>query len=171
LRFEVLSQAYPLEGLRVLDVGCGLGDFWGWAREHNLELEYTGIDITPKMVEMARRRFPEVQFELCNLLDDGHFQKKRYDVVLASGIFAHRRLVPFMYMQRMVKAMFSLCNRAVAFNSLSLWAQEQDEGEFYADPLKTVKYCRALTPYVVLRHDYHPRDFTIYMYRQRVEGQ
>jgi len=61
--------------------------------------------------------------------------------------------------------MFSLATSAVAFNTLSTWAQDQEAGEFYADPLKVVEFCRTLTPWVVMRHDYHPRDFTVYLYK------
>jgi len=61
--------------------------------------------------------------------------------------------------------MYALATTAVAFNSLSAWAPDQEAGEFYADPLQVVDLCRRLTPWVVLRHDYHPRDFTVYMYK------
>jgi hypothetical protein len=68
-------------------------------------------------------------------------------------------------MQSMIERMFALATRAVAFNSLSTWSSDQQAGEFYADPLQTVQFCRELTPWVVLRHDYHPRDFTVYLYK------
>ncbi|CDN13322.1 hypothetical protein RintRC_4207 [Richelia intracellularis] len=54
----------------------------------------------------------------------------------------------------------------MAFNSLSSWGTQKESGEFYADPLATVKFCRTLTPWVILRHDYMQHDFTIYMYRE-----
>jgi hypothetical protein len=54
---------------------------------------------------------------------------------------------------------------ALAFNSLSNWANDQEANEFYADPVQVLNFCRELTPWVVLRHDYHPRDFTVYMYK------
>ena len=43
------------------------------------------------------------------------------------------------------------------------------EGEFYTDPLQTLAFCRTLTPWVTLRHDYHSRDFTIYMRKDQVK--
>jgi len=68
-------------------------------------------------------------------------------------------------MKNLVERMFSLCTSAVAFNSLSAWCADKDEGEFYADPFRTVNFCRELTPWVSLRHDYHSRDFTVYLYK------
>jgi hypothetical protein len=34
-----------------------------------------------------------------------------------------------------------------------------------AESLLTLNSCRQLTPWVALRHDYHPRDFTVYLYK------
>ncbi len=65
----------------------------------------------------------------------------------------------------MIEAMFNIARNAVAFNSLSAWAADKEDGEFYADPHEVLQFCRTVTPWVVLRHDYHSRDFTIYMYK------
>ena len=90
---------------------------------------------------------------------------RTFDVVVANGIFYLLDEQPAPMMQHMIERMFSLAKKAVAFNSLSAWARDQEGGEFYADPLQTVEFCRRLTPWVVLRHDYHPRDFTVYLYK------
>jgi hypothetical protein len=58
-----------------------------------------------------------------------------------------------------------VCRKAVAFNSLSAWAPAREPGEFYADPVAILTLCRELTPRLALRHDYHPRDFSLFMYK------
>ena len=68
-------------------------------------------------------------------------------------------------MRDLVARMFALCREAVAFNSLSTWAPDPEPSEFYADPAETLAFCRTLTTRVTLRHDYHTRDFTVYLYR------
>jgi hypothetical protein len=67
----------------------------------------------------------------------------------------------------MVAAMFERARQAIAFNSLSRWAPDMDVNEFHADPVKVLAICRNLTPWVVLRHDYHPGDFSVYLYHER----
>ncbi|GBO51706.1 hypothetical protein APA_947 [Pseudanabaena sp. lw0831] len=89
-----------------------------------------------------------------------------YDLVTANGIFYLLNQDAELYMQRLIARMYELSSKAVAFNSLSLWDKNQEDGEFYADPLKTVQFCRTLTPWGVLRHDYLLHDFTIYMYKE-----
>ena len=43
-----------------------------------------------------------------------------------------------------------------------------EPGEFYADPVQTLSWCHTLSPFVVLRHDYHSRDFTVYVYKAQI---
>lgn len=90
---------------------------------------------------------------------------KIFDYVVASGIFYLRQHQPMRYLLDTVAAMFQKANRAIALNSLSSWTQQQDTSEFYADPLALIQACRKLSQSVVLRHDYHSRDFTVYLYK------
>jgi ubiquinone/menaquinone biosynthesis C-methylase UbiE len=163
-RFQVLEEIGCLNGASVLDVGCGLGDLYARLKANGMRTRYTGLDITPEMIEMARKRFPEAQFCVGDLLNPSH-PIQSHDYLVSSGIFAKRRTAPLEFLKAMAGRMFRLSKRGVAFNCLSAWAEHKEKGEFYADPLKVLDYCRGLTPWVVLRHDYHPRDFTIYMYK------
>ena len=165
LRFKVLSEVRMPASASILDVGCGQGDLYLWLQREGRDVTYTGIDLTPSMVASAQSRFPSVRFECGNLLDPAILAGETFDVVIASGIFYYRQHSPEQYMSRMVSALFSRCRSSLAFNSLSSWATNQSEGEFYADPAATVTCCRELTHQVVLRHDYHPQDFTIFLYR------
>lgn len=165
LRFTILSQIGNLNGRILLDIGCGLGDFYGWLKKSGIIMEYTGIDITPKMIEIARQRFPEARFDIVNLLEKNEIGS--FDFVFASGIFAHRQTDSLLVFKTMITKMFAICRKGVAFNSLSNWADNKEGNEFHADPLETIAFCHTLTPWVVFRHDYHPRDFTIYMYKDQ----
>lgn len=164
LRFQVLAAIGHLSGTRILDVGCGLGDLYFWLRARGITVSYTGIDITPAMIERASKRLPDIQ--LCNhTVFEEAALGKRYDYVFSSGIFYLRQHEPVRYMQDSVRAMFEIAEKGVAFNSLSSWSPQQEAGEFYADPIQTLEFCRTLTPQVALRHDYHPGDFSIYLVR------
>ena len=163
LRFAVIRAVGITSGSTVLDVGSGLGDFYAWLCGEGVPVAYTGIDVTPSMVDRSRQRFPEVRFECGKLLETS--LPETFDYVVASGIFYYRQDEPTAFMRRTVARMFELCRVATAFNTLSAWGNAREEGEFYADPVETLAFCRTLSPWVVLRHDYHPGDFTIYIYR------
>lgn len=162
LRFRILSEIGINKGASILDVGCGLGDFFAWQNTQGLELGYTGIDITPAMIASAKERFPSALF-LENKLDE--MINQSFDYVIASGIFYMRMQRPREYFERTVAKLFDKCKQGISFNSLSMWCKSQNKHEFYADPLRSIDFCRSLSPHVVLRHDYHPCDFTIYIRR------
>lgn len=167
-RFGVLAGVGNLNGRSVLDVGCGLGDFAAWCARQAMAVDYTGIDITPRMVELARECLPAQAFRAADLFalplpPEG----RAWDYVVASGIFAKRQEDPERYLREAVAHMFALSRVATAFNVLSTWAPASESSEYHADPLRTLEYCRSLSPWAVLRHDYHPRDFTVYLYKAR----
>lgn len=166
VRFAALAQVGELEGSSLLDVGCGLGDLLGWLDKQGLTVDYLGLDLTPGLVDEARRRHPGADIRKGGLLGSDFLDAHGFDYVVASGVFYLQQSDPYGFMQAMLERMFGLCRRAVAFNSLSAWSDAGDDGEFRADPGRVLGLCRNLTRRVVLRHDYHPGDFTVYLYRE-----
>jgi ubiquinone/menaquinone biosynthesis C-methylase UbiE len=62
-------------GTTVADLGCGPGHVTGWLAAHGTSA--VGIDLSPGMIEVARREQPEAQFRVGDLLslpaDDAEF--------------------------------------------------------------------------------------------------
>jgi SAM-dependent methyltransferase len=161
-KFAVLSAVEGMRGARLLDVGCGLAHFADHLDAEGLDVEYTGVDLSGAMVAAARERRPDLDIRQANILEE---DPGSFDVVTANGIFYLLGGDAPALMRALVGRMWACATRALAFNSLSTWAPDPEEGEFHADPLETVAFCRALTGRLTLRHDYHRRDFTIYAYR------
>lgn len=63
----MLDAARAGPGTRLLDMACGPGHVAAAAQARGAEA--LGIDITPAMVEAARRRFPNCQFMVGDMLD------------------------------------------------------------------------------------------------------
>jgi SAM-dependent methyltransferase len=53
-RPAMLSLLPPVDGMRVLDAGCGPGIYAEWLAEHGAQV--TACDVSPKMVAFARQR-------------------------------------------------------------------------------------------------------------------
>ena len=162
-KFRVLGEVLDLDGKTLLDVGCGFADFASYLQSRSRKVRYTGIDLSARMIAEARRLHPDLDLRVENILDAG--DEERYDVVSANGVFYLLGESAPELMRRLIVKMWELAKVAVAINSLSTWAPDATAGEFYADPLETVSFCKTLTSWIALRHDYHPRDFTVYMYR------
>ncbi len=164
-RFGVLADVMDLRNKKVLDVGCGFADYADYIRVRFGSVMYVGIDISQRMIDEARRLRPNLDLRVCNILDAS--PSETFDVVTANGIFYLLGEDAPSLMCKLIRRMYELAGSAIVFSSLSSWATLKELGEFYADPLKTVQFCRKITPWVVMRHDYLPHDFTIYMYREQ----
>lgn len=162
IRFKTLAEIGIRSGDSILDLGCGISHFYRYLKSVGLSLEYTGIDITAAMAERSAKIFPECRF-IHGDLSALDIEDAQYDYVFANGIFVFRKERPERYMLKTVEKMFSLARRGVAFSSLSAWGDNKAEGEFHADPLQVLGFCRGLSRYVTLRHDYHPADFIIHI--------
>ncbi|WP_077597452.1 class I SAM-dependent methyltransferase [Olsenella urininfantis] len=74
---------------RLLDCGCGTGPMVSLLSQRWPERSYTGIDLTPKMIEVAQaKRLPNARFVVgdCERLP---FEDASFDVVICSMSFHH----------------------------------------------------------------------------------
>ncbi len=91
-------------GARVLDLGCGTGlalDYLPLAPE-----QYRGLDISPEMLRVARRKFPDYHFELGTMEALPTIPTRSVDVVLnlfGSFAYAQDRWSTLSEMQRVLK--------------------------------------------------------------------
>ena len=61
LRFQILCEVGNLNEKRIHDVRCGLGHLAGFLSEKKVNCEYVGSDISPLMIQAAKRRLPMAQ--------------------------------------------------------------------------------------------------------------
>ena len=54
---------------KVLDVACGTGDFTGLLRDRIGSSEIIGCDLSEGMLQVARKKFPELTFEKADCMD------------------------------------------------------------------------------------------------------
>lgn len=73
-----------LNGMNVLDLGCGFGDLAHYCMEHGAE-RVTGVDISAKMLAMARKH-PHIHYIQCPM-EDTAFRGNEFDMVVSSLAF------------------------------------------------------------------------------------
>ncbi len=80
---------YFQDGEKVLDLGCGNGRFFElFLGEEGKRVEYFGVDNSPKLLAIARQRYPQVQF----ILTDGlelPFAENFFDKILCIAVLHH----------------------------------------------------------------------------------
>ena len=79
-------QGLLTEGMSVLDVGCAVGGFASIIGEHVNDFRYTGVDVSPEMVNRARLRHPHHAFHTATDEELTVLGTARYDLVLCLGV-------------------------------------------------------------------------------------
>ena len=165
LRFEAFLLHHDLSGSSVLDIGCGLADFYQHLRRRGTDVDYTGYDLSPEMIRHCRARYPALRFESGDFLSIE--PDSRYDFSTAFGI--HNIRVPGIraILERTTRRQFELTSVAA---HLSVLSDRVD----YAPHIQAwraeeiLEMALAITPYVALHHDYLQGDIGVTLYRAPV---
>ncbi len=83
-RLEMVRREVPLEGKRVLDVGCGMGEFVRRLREFSRDV--CGVDIDAERVRQGAERVPNLALSVGEHLP---FGDDTFDVVLLHEVIEH----------------------------------------------------------------------------------
>lgn len=166
-RFRQFWAEIDFNDKKVLDIGCGFGEFGKFLLKRYKNVSYIGVDITSEFIENAKKEVPEGHFLVADYLRDKI--NGQYDVVIASGVLnSNKGGQNLEYRKIAIKKMFSLTSNVLAFNMLGghpAPASRKDSNIWYSDSLEILEYCMSLTRRVILRSNYHPKDFTIFMYK------
>src|SRR5262249_20276672 len=138
----------------VLDVGCGFCDLYEFLQQRGWTGSYTGIDLVPGLLSLARQRHPGLDVREMDITDKSA-SLDAYDFVVASGAFnatlpAGNNLA---HIELALRRMYQCCRQAVCVDFLSSYVDFQKEGAFHTDPGWAISIAKRLTRRVSLRHD------------------
>ncbi len=165
LRYEALLDiADSIRGKKILDFGCGKGDFYRFLKERSIQVNYTGLDINEKLIGMAQQKHPEAAFRVFDIGQDN--LNEDFDYVFLCGVFnlgvqGLKELVKIA-----LRKLFDHCEIGLAFNALSSHSPEKDFELQYFSPEELFTFAiENLSNSVSIRHDRLPHDFTLFVYR------
>lgn len=157
-RFKILTQ-YLKNGDKVLDWGCGLGDYVNYLTYNHYKVNYCGIDINSKYLNFAKEKFPNEKFLESNIFEID----EKFDYIIASGIFSIKTDEEFFIEQ--LKRGFKLTNKFLAFNLLKEHQLNQHEAFRKYEPNdiyeKMIKIFGKKTTNIFLFDNYLDDDFSI----------
>lgn len=152
----------------ILDIGCGQGDLLGFLKKNSNNIDYTGLDVSSKMIDCCKKRFPKQSFNNSSFLD--FKSENSFDVVLAVGVFnlkvCEKPENQIEYLKQNIQKMYSICNKCCSFTLMSKHGnQNSEDGLFYYNPWNILEYCLDLTSSVILDHSSIPIDFIVTLYK------
>lgn len=163
LRFAILASIGIEAGDSLLDVGCGFADFKGWFETYRGALDYTGVDLSPDLLEVARQRHPDAALH-CGDIFDMDVAERSFDWVILSGALNEQLHDDGHYARRVIGRMYALCRKGTAFNLLDARHLKAHDLQSHL-PQVMLEYCRSLCTECSLIDDYLDNDFSILMRR------
>jgi len=171
---EVIRGLATREECSLLDVGCGTARLLDLIKSLGRdEISYRGVDLSPKLLEAARKKHPEADFILGDPFDLAEIWSVRPDYVIFGQIFTCRLHMSVEemtdYMLRLLRLAFRNCRRGIAFNVMSHHVDWQRDDLFHvpfdrmADLLQ-----HNLSRHYLFRADYGLYEYTVYVYHSPV---
>ncbi len=84
---DLITRFGPPSG-SVLDVGVLSGVLYPMLRDRNSALEYTGLDISPNVIENNKSRYGEASW-VCADIEDLPFPDQSFDIVVVRHVLEH----------------------------------------------------------------------------------
>jgi len=159
-RFAALCDWGDMSECSILDLGCGYGDLKLFLDERFHQIEYTGVDLLPEFIVIARERYGHLPSTHFIQMDFAKNPWPLVDIVLASGSLNYRSsdaAHPF----PIIRHMWERARKGIAFNLLDIHKQAPTDILQSYDPQTILAFCRQLDPDAELVMDYHPEDFTL----------
>ena len=86
LRFKQLTKIIYTQDFTIADIGCGYGALAKYLQTNYTKFNYYGYDISDKMIQEAKKEFPDTPHIFFKSIDFLETTTKQ-DYVVASGIF------------------------------------------------------------------------------------
>ena len=161
----------PSENNTLLDFGCGSAMLFPYIQENlqNVNVEYSGLDLSSKFIETAKSKFPQVKFYCMDVLKTPE-DLDNFDYIIMNGVFTERIDLSFdemwEYFKNMIRTVFPKVNRGLAFNVMSKQVDWEKDFLFHL-PLDTLAFflTKELTRNFVIRNDYGLYEYTTYVYK------
>jgi SAM-dependent methyltransferase len=172
VRYRVMLDVLkdPTQPVSILDFGCGASHLLEHIRSRGLRhIEYSGLDLSEKFLELSRAKFPGVSYYHLDILRDAS-ALPQFDYVLLNGIFNSRCQLTFdemfAYFQAVVTAAFAKARIGIAFNVMSKLVDWERDDLFHLPFEKLTGFlAERISRQFTLRHDYGLYEYTTYVYR------
>ena len=155
------SEIGDIKNSKILDVGCGFGDFLTYLNSKKKNVKYTGIDINPVFIKIAKSMHSNGSFYKRDI-EITKFNKK-FDWSFAIGTTNMKGT--YTYIENLMIEMLRISKKGISMDFMSSYVDFKRKGSSHFEPEKIFKIAKKLSKRVVIRHDYLPFEFCVYIYK------
>ena len=164
-RYLAMLDIGDINGSKILDFGCGKGDFYQFLKDKGIHVEYYGCDINEKLITLAKQKFPNIDFRVFDI--DKDKLDEDFDYIFLCGVFNLQVHGIDEDIKSTLIKLFQRCRTGLAFNALSFHNPKKSFELHYTSPEDIFGFAvKNLSPYVSLRHDRMNYDFTMFVYKE-----
>jgi SAM-dependent methyltransferase len=158
-----------LEGTVVLDIGCGLANFYDYLQGRGVNVRYIGYDVVEPFIAANRARFPEAEFRLADISSDDITDPCDYVVMCQVFNNRYRDADNVAVVDAAIRRAFAAARKGVSIDMMSSYVSRMEDNLFYYSPERMFGFAKTLTPYVSLLHGYLEHHFTMQLFKERSE--
>jgi len=159
-----------LHGKTLLDIGCGLGHYYAYLRNRGIMVNYIGYDFMAPFIEVDRERYPEATFEVRDVTNDEIVHEADYAVMCQVFNNRYSDSDNTEVVKSVLRKAFGAVRIGLSVDMLSTYVNYRVPEMHYFSPEEMFAFGETLTPFVRLRHDYAPRHFTLFLYKDAVRS-
>lgn len=163
LRYHILLSQWDFNGASVLDFGCGFGDMYAYLKEKGINANYTGVDINERLIDQGLKVYPNLDLRATDIFET---DPGRFDYALSSGVHNLKIQDNKSFIEATFEKFNEITTKGFALNFLSNKVQYELEHIYHVDPTYILELAYKYSNKVVLRNDYMPFEFTIFVDKQ-----
>lgn len=118
-RFNKSIYNFKLENKKILDVGCGLADFYTFLKKKNIKFKYTGIDLNENFININKKKYKSSDFYCTDFLNFNY--KKKFDYCFFHGVLniKFKKKNNYRYFISFIKKALKITNVAVSIDFIT----------------------------------------------------
>jgi hypothetical protein len=160
----------PRKRVTMLDFGCGASHLYEYMRRHKLHtIDYSGLDISEKFIELSRKKHPHITYYCLDVLDE-QAALPSFDYIVMNGVFTEKTTLTYRemlgYFQTVIQKVFNKARIGLAFNVMSKQVDWERKDLFHLEFDVLAAFLKThVSRHFIFRHDYGLYEYTTYVYR------
>ncbi|MGI4881562.1 MAG: class I SAM-dependent methyltransferase [Janthinobacterium lividum] len=172
---SIVDVAPPtVRPLQILDLGCGPGLILDHIEQFRdiRSIEYHGIDISERMIETARARWPDANFEVRDIIADP-LPPLSVDFVIMNGVLTLKNTVSreemMAFAKDLIRSAYASTRIGIAFNVMSRHVDWERDDLFHWSFDEVASFLTTeITRHIAFRSDYGLYELSAFAYRSPV---